>query len=521
MKNWKKWLSAGLLTVMLGVSGIVGHTLTAQAETVNPALFRNNVADNMDVQRVGAASTKASKKAWQRIDGVCYNGIGAVVPGVVTRGIDVSEWQGKINWQKVKGSDVDFAFVRISYGLNHIDKYYDYNMSQAEAAGVPVGTYVYSLATNTKTALKEAQLAISKMNGHKVSYPVVFDLEYSKMGALSKRRVAQIALAFCNEVKAAGYTPMVYMNTNWYENEVDMSMLAGLDVWIASYSDRLPAPDRTKYNYGIWQCTAGNLGSGSYMVSTKGLIDGIPEENNVDLNYGYIDYTTKVIPRWSAKEGYTPSAAPTTSGISTKNGWSTENGKKYYYVNDEKVTGWRKIGSKYYYFHAVEGYLETEKLLNQNGRIYYVDKNGARTKNRWVGSSWRKRYYIGASGMAVKGSHKIDGKYYYFDLETRRMYSNKLLVRNGNIYYYSKNGTRFTKGLKTITVDGKSRTYYFARNGKAHKGWLTINGKRYYFYQGTGSKAGMRAESVRLKSSKGIINVFNKYGVCIRSYKKK
>lgn len=520
MKNWKKWLSAGLLAVMIGVGGIAGHTLTAQAEAVNPALFRHNVADREEVPQVGAASKKVSKKAWKRIDGVCYNGSGAVVPDVVTRGIDVSEWQGQIDWQKVKGSDVDFAFVRISYGLSHIDKYYEYNMTQAEAAGVPVGTYVYSLATNTKTALKEAQLAIQKMNGHKVSYPVVFDLEYNKMGALSKQEVSQIALAFCNEVKAAGYTPMVYMNTSWYEDEVDMGMLAGLDVWLASYSDQKPAPDRTKYNYGIWQCTAGDIGEGSYMVSTKGLINGIPKENNVDMNYGYVDYTTRVVPRWSAKEGYTPAALPSTSDITTKNGWFTENGQKFFYVNDEKTTNWRKIRGKYYYFHPTQGYLVTNRVLNQNGKIYYVDKNGARTRNRWVGS-WRKRYYIGSSGLAVRGGHKIGGKYYYFDWETRRMYCNRLLVKNGNVYYYQKDGTRYTKGLKTITVDGQKRTYYFTKTGKAQKGWKKIDGRNYYFYQGTGAKAGMRAENVKLVSQKGYVNVFNKYGVCIRSYKKK
>ena len=67
-------------------------------------------------------------------------------------------------------SNVDFAFVRISYGLNHLDKTYDYNMKQAEKAGVPTGTYVYSLALNTQQALKEAQLAIRKMDGYK--YPI-------------------------------------------------------------------------------------------------------------------------------------------------------------------------------------------------------------------------------------------------------------------------------------------------------------------------------------------------------------
>ena len=249
-------------------------------------------------RRRASSSSAVDKRAWRRINGVCYNGSGAEIPGVVTRGIDVSEWQGKINWQKVKNSDIDFAFIRISSGTDYMDKYYDYNMSSANEADLPVGTYVYSKATTTTAALKEAQLAISKMNGYKVSYPVVYDIEYSKMESLSKNQIARMTLAFCNEVKAAGYTPMVYMNTHWYKEKVNMSMLSGLDVWIASYSDKNPAPDRSVYNYGIWQCTAGNLGEGSYMRTTKGLVAGIPKENNVDLNYGFVDYTTRVTPRW-------------------------------------------------------------------------------------------------------------------------------------------------------------------------------------------------------------------------------
>ena len=83
-------------------------------------------------------------KAWKKINGVCYNGSGEIIPGAITRGMDVSEWQGNIDWKQVKKSDIDFAFVRISYGLTHEDYTYDENMTNAELAGVPTGTYVYS-----------------------------------------------------------------------------------------------------------------------------------------------------------------------------------------------------------------------------------------------------------------------------------------------------------------------------------------------------------------------------------------
>lgn len=170
---------------------------------------RSTVAEEEWAWAAGSSSSEkekeaVSKKAWQKINGVCYNGSGVEIPGAITRGIDVSEWQGKINWAGVKNCGVDFAFVRISYGSGYLDKTYDYNMEQAELAGVPVGTYVYSTATTTMGALKEAQLAISKMEGYKVSYPVVFDLEYSKAKSLSPQEVSMMALTFCNEVRKAG-----------------------------------------------------------------------------------------------------------------------------------------------------------------------------------------------------------------------------------------------------------------------------------------------------------------------------
>ena len=80
------------------------------------------------------------------------------------------------------------------------------------------------------------------------------------------------------------------MNLNWYNNFVDWNVLegSGLDVWIASYGDTILAPSASKYKYTIWQCTAGDEVSG--MISTKKLISGVPKENNVDLNFGYVDY---------------------------------------------------------------------------------------------------------------------------------------------------------------------------------------------------------------------------------------
>ena len=235
------------ITCLMAATITVG--LYASPVMANPHYDRRDtVAEEEMVPAAGSAAadkgrSKVNAKAWKKINGVCYNGSGKVIPGAITRGIDVSEWQGNIDWTKVKKSDIDFAFVRISYGLNHYDYTYESNMIKAEQAGVPVGTYVYSTALSAETALKEAQYAIEKMQGYKVSYPVVFDLEYAKASNLSPKKVSQMALVFCNEVRKAGYYPMVYCNTNWYDNYIDWSLLSGIDVWIARYGDTIQAPD--------------------------------------------------------------------------------------------------------------------------------------------------------------------------------------------------------------------------------------------------------------------------------------
>ena len=149
-QGWRKKVAVGLLAAAL-CGSLSAQTAMAtmhydRRQTVAQEQFESS-ADTYS-----ASASAVSKKAWRKINGKCYNGSGKVIPGAITRGIDVSEWQETINWAKVKKSDVDFAFVRIAHGIKYQDKNFDYNMKQAELAGVPVGTYVYSTATNTAGA---------------------------------------------------------------------------------------------------------------------------------------------------------------------------------------------------------------------------------------------------------------------------------------------------------------------------------------------------------------------------------
>lgn len=446
---------------------------------------RDTVAEEEFIYSARTSGTESSRKkvnskAWKKINGVCYNGSGKIIPGAITRGMDVSEWQGNIDWKQVKKSDIDFAFVRISYGLTHEDYTYDENMTNAELAGVPTGTYVYSTALSTTTALKEAQLAISKMQGYKVSYPVVYDLEYAKASKLSAKTVSEMALTFCNEVRRAGYYPMVYCNTNWYDNYIDWSLLSGVDVWIARYGDTIQAPDKERYNYTIWQSTDGNRESG--LNSTSGLVAGIPAGNDVDMDFGYVDYTKKITPRWKSLDSYVPAVKPDTGS------------------ND--------------------GSQEQTGLHQEKGKYYYVNENGERVSDQWITVNG-KTYYISSDGYALMGMKKVDGKYYWFHTKSGYMFKNRRVTRStGDIYYFGSNGVRYENGMYKVREKSGEHTYYFQKNGKAYKGWLTLNGKKYYFYKGSFALSGTRAENITLTSSNRIVSVFDGNGVCTRQYKK-
>lgn len=160
-------------------------------------------------------------------------------------------------------------------------------------------------------------------------------------------------------------------------------------------------------------------------------------------------------------------------------------------------------------------------LITAGGKIAYVGDDGARIPNSWI--QWKgKIYYADSTGFAVKGLKTIKGKTYHFHSTRYYLYRNKRSVdRDGNIYYFGNNGARYENGLAQIKVDGLTKTYYFHKDGKAHKGWLTLKGKKYYFYKGTAMASGTRAENITLTDSKGLVSVFDKNGVCIKQYTKK
>ncbi|MDO4519415.1 MAG: GH25 family lysozyme [Eubacteriales bacterium] len=455
----------------------------------------------------GNDANAANKKAWQKINGVCYNGSGVPIRGAILRGMDISEWNHVIDWAQLSKS-IDFGYVRISYGTGYLDKYYDYNMRKANAYKVPVGTYVYSRALTKQEALKEAQLAISKMQGYTISYPVAFDLEYAQIkNKLTKRQIAELALTFCTEVKKAGYYPMIYCNTNWYSNYIDWSILSGINVWLASYSDTSLAPTTTKYKYTTWQSTDGD--GGGTLNPTKGLFAGINPSLNVDVDFGYVDYTKRILPRRYSDPNYVPTPI-------RSDGWVTVGSNTYYYRDGVLLKGQQAINRKWYYFDPATGELYKNRLFSPKGRTHllFAQNDGSYAKNKWVTYN-KKKYYIGSDYRPISGLKVLDKKYYYFHKTQFYMLTNRKMVKsNGGIIYFGRDGACVRNAFQTINENGSYYTYYFGSRYDALKGWQKINGKLYYFSRGTARML----QNTEVTNSAGITYVFDANGVMIKKY---
>lgn len=222
------------------------------------------------------------------IDGVKYyfSSDGTLLVKKVTRkGIDVSKWNGDIDWKKVKAAGVSFAMIRIGYEYT-LDPYFKKNIEEAKAAGVYVGVYIYSYAETVKEAEKEADFVIKNLKGYKLEYPVAFDIEDSVQNVLSNTLRSNMVAAFCDKMEAAGYYTTVYSSKSWLENKFNTGKIGKYDKWVAQWpyddkaftmNDELDKSKCTyKADYGMWQYTS------------SGKVNGI--SGRVDMNYSYTDY---------------------------------------------------------------------------------------------------------------------------------------------------------------------------------------------------------------------------------------
>lgn len=197
-------------------------------------------------------------------------------------GIDVSYHNQGINWNAVKAQGIDYAILRVGYrgygtGLLWEDKRFDQYMKAAKAAGMKLGVYFYSSAMNPAEAREEASFVIGLLAGAKLDYPVYFDTELSedippgRHDYLGKAVRTQVIPAFCETIRAAGYTPGVYSNLNFLSNHIPYSVYGPYTTWLASYTrdSKLPTFSRP---YDMWQFTASGSVNGIRGVADMNVI---------------------------------------------------------------------------------------------------------------------------------------------------------------------------------------------------------------------------------------------------------
>lgn len=192
------------------------------------------------------------------------------------KGIDVSRFQGNIDWQAVANDGVTFAFIRVGnrgYGTGEIvdDNTFVKNITGANAAGIKTGVYFFSQAITEAEALEEANYVLGKIAPYQVECPIVFDLEMiagdeGRADSLAPQERTHLMKVFCDAVAAAGYKPMIYMNLEMAALRVNLEELEAYDKWFAYYNPELYFP----YAYKVWQ------------YSESGTVAGIKE--SVDMN---------------------------------------------------------------------------------------------------------------------------------------------------------------------------------------------------------------------------------------------
>ena len=367
-------------------------------------------------------------------DGIALLSMEALPDGVTAQGIDVSEHQGRIDWDAVKASGIDFAILRVGFGApsfgGRVDYQFNRNISECERLGIPYGVYVYSYAFDNQQAADEASMVIDCLSGHNPRLPVYYDLEDKTIIADGRQSgIASRAQTFCNKISSAGYKPGIYANLNWFNNILtDPVFKSGSwDHWIAQYNSQCHYTG----SYSFWQYTS------------RGKVSGI--SGNVDMNYAYVDVSLYY---WQLKEGTWH--------------YATSDGKAY--------TGWLRQGGAWYWLDPSTHAMATG-LHECNGSAYWFDASGAMATG-WVldGGTW---YYATGSGALARGPVSVGGVPYCFDARTGAMLTGYQTDAQGVRRYFGSCGPLNGWGL----VDG---SWYWFADGIASTGWLYTGGSWYW-----------------------------------------
>lgn len=199
-------------------------------------------------------------------------------------GIDVSVFQGDIDWDAVKNDGIDFVMLRVGYrgygqkGIMGKDDKFDSNYEGAKKAGLKVGAYFFSQATNESEAREEAAFVLDAVRDCPLDYPIAYDWEFvdndeARTNGMTSEDITVCAKAFCEAIKSAGKVPVIYFNCETGYFNYDLPQVKDYGFWLAEYYDT----PSFYYNYKMWQ------------YSKTGSVDGI--SGDVDMNISIVDFS--------------------------------------------------------------------------------------------------------------------------------------------------------------------------------------------------------------------------------------
>ena len=413
------------------------------------------------------------------------------------QGIDVSKYQGAINWGAVAQSGVSYAFIKVGSTKSGVDPYFAANVQGAQAAGIRTGVYIYSYATSVEAAAQEAELVLKWIEPYNINFPVAFDIEDSVQKGLDANTCTAMANAFCGVISSAGYTPMLYTYTNFYKSHFTSAL--AYDKWIAQYSDHNDIAGWAIWQYSSSGSVAGINGRVDVNLAAKDYTAFIPQAGVLDLGggnayffnnfrkqFGWVDVagtkyhtdpaTGIVTYGWYSDETgayyFTPGTAAAATGLSTIDGG-------IYYFNEaaQLQTGWLELGGYTFLFNPADnGKLYTGWWTDPTvGTRYLYTTDGHMLVGLCVID--KDMYYFNEQGFLQVGWVDIDGVTYMFNPnDGGKMYRGWWTDATGTYYLDPKDAHRVT-GLATI--DGA--VYYFNEAGQMQVGVVNVNGVTYDF----------------------------------------
>ncbi len=426
-----------------------------------------------------AVRTSEYKTTWK---GATYYHDPNVAAGKsILPGIDVSQYQGDINWSKVAADGVQFTFIRLGYTSQYdqsinLDPKFKANIEGAKAAGIKVGVYYRSQARTVEEAKQEANFTVEQLKSYSLDLPVAVDYEYYDGGTVThsypdKATKTAALNAFCDIVSAAGYRAVTYLNTEILTNDVNASdMKYGL--WLARWTDGGGVPEYSG-SYEFWQCCGGGAA-----------VDGI--SGKVDLDWWYTN-VTDIVQDSSGKWVYQENGKTdyTHTGVD-------QNQYGWWYVKDGVVdfsyTGFAQ--NQYGWW-----YIENGKVIFSTNSVIQGTVNGA---NAW----W---YVVGGKVQtSFIGLANYANPYGWWYIRNGKVdFSVNTVAQNNYGWWYVTEG-KVQFGHTGVTNYGNDYGYWYVKNGKVDFSANTVAQNKWGWWYVTGGKVQF--------GHTGVANYANPYG---------